>query len=180
VVERYAELIERTYVETGDERVRKHLAHALQALGRLAVDDPFVRETRAAFDFLVEEYGFGEPSAARHSHGIDVTYRGPGIAVQAELEVPGDFVSVHVVRLEPDGSLPAPAGDDELYSVRLPWWGVLPREERRIKLDELRKVDGRGQLEHAARALRTRPELLRGDMSRWEQDAKGWLDEFPG
>ena len=94
-----------------------------------------------------------------------MTYRGPNIAVEASHERRDAYVDVNLVRLDDHGDLPAPLDDEELAAIRLPWWALTPADTTGDH-DEV--------LPAAARALRQRPDYLRGDLTQWDTDVRSW------
>ena|SRR5215210_862636 len=85
---------------------------ALGALeGRAPFEDVFVRQARRALDFLVDEYGFAEPTIDDGGWGTDVVYRTDEIGVVARAEWRDRYVEVLLTRLQ-DGDLPMYLGNE--------------------------------------------------------------------
>jgi hypothetical protein len=162
--------IEAAHTAATDEMVRDVLATALQALGRLPVDSPFIAETRRALDFLVDEFGFQHPVIVDAVFAESVTYRGPGIAVEVSRDRREHLIAVDLVRLDDQGGLPAPVDDDELVAVRLPWWALIASD---------RTGDSGDVLRAATAAIRGRPDYLNGDLTQWDADVSHWQEEEP-
>lgn len=159
--------IEAAHFAEADETVRDWLETALQALGVRTAEGVFLDQARAALEFLAEEYGFEPPIATSDRVADSLTYRARAVAVEANQDRRDRHIDVHLWRLDEQGGMPAPVDDVELAAVRLPWWAL-------TDLDETGDVDD--VLAAAGRALRQRPDYLRGDLSRWETDVRRWLD----
>jgi hypothetical protein len=170
-VRRFADRIETALTTEPDEAARDALAAALEALGVRSAEGAFIDSARTALDFLVGEFGFEGPVATADRFAESVTYCGPSLAVLASVDARDQQIDVDLWRLDEHGDLPAPLDDDELVAVRLPWWALVPDDEQN-EADDV--------LSAAADALRRRPDYLRGDLGRWEDDVRQWLGRHAG
>jgi hypothetical protein len=158
-----------------DAMVRDDLQAALGAIGepplepRDAEAERFVAEVRRAFDFLVDEGAFRDPSIEDRSFSTTVTYRNRTTAVVANADWRDSVIDVFLVPLR-QGALPEYLnGVDNALTPSLlvevlegsatEETGANPRDHARVKR----------LLEREAAALRRCEDALRGDFARFDE-----------
>jgi hypothetical protein len=151
------------------ERERREIvaSDVRAALGALVGTAPehaeFVREARRALDFLVADYGFGEPTIDDGGWGTDILYRKPPIGVAARAEWRDRYAEVLLVRLD-DGDAPLYLGTERSH-----WLGAEIAADVEIPTSDADSPELARSFDAWAEALRRCDRILRGDIAAFDE-----------
>jgi hypothetical protein len=158
-----------------DDQVLGELEPVLGALGQPPPKptEPsaewFVQEARRALDFLLDEYGFEEPTVEDRRSSTNVTYRNDTTAVAASADWRDDVVEVFLVKLD-QGAIPLYLNGVTNYLPPSLFLQSVEGKEQETGLPSPQdREETRRFLERESETLRRCEDVLRGDFTRFDR-----------